>query len=152
MIKLLDNHYHDEHTARSAWAQGRLDADRAELLLRRSEHLAADDRLLIELAIGRQYSHRRIASIVNAPYGTVGRRIKKLITLLADPLVGHLLEGPCPLDRTDRQVAIDYFVHRKPLRELSARYGLSILYISQRLQFVRGWFRGAAPNSKTMRT
>src|ERR1700761_8713901 len=143
MTKLLDGNRLTEVDAKNARSQGQIVSHVSEVMLRRASHLAKDDRMMVELRLRGQLSHRRIAKLMELPAGTVARRLKRLGSLLHDPLIVRLLDGPCPLERTDRQIAIGYFLHRRPLRELAVIHRQPLPQISKRLQFVRGWFRGA---------
>ncbi len=117
---------------------------RSEAVLRRAENLAKEDQQLVELSLRAQLSHRRIGALMELPPGTVARRLRRIGMLLHDPLIVRLLDGPCPLERTDRQIALGHFLRRQPLRELAMIHRQSVSQISKRLQFVRGWFRGAS--------
>jgi len=143
MMKLLDNQRLDQQAVSDLRERAGTIAAQGDALLRRADHLPREDRLLIELSLRSQLSQRKLAALVGVPHGTVARRLKKLATRLRDPLVVRLLDGPCPLERTDRELAIGYFVQRRPLRELSQQHHLTTTQVSRRLQFVRGWFRGA---------
>lgn len=144
MFKLLDGQKLDrEATAHSRATAGAIKVD-SETVLRRASHLVNPDRMIVELFIRGQCSHRRIGTLLEMPHGTVTRRLRRIGQLLHDPMIVRLLDGPCPLERTDRQIAVGYFLHRRSLRDLAMMHQLSPTHVSQRVQFVRGWFRGAS--------
>jgi len=142
MIKLLDGQTLEQLAVSDLRTEARTVSGQAEVLLRRAAHLQREDRLLVEVTLRCHLSQRQLAVLVGKSHGTIARRLKRLTTLLKDPLVVRLLEGPCPLDRADREIAIGYFLHRRSLRDLAQSHQLSVPQISRKLHFVRGWFRG----------
>ncbi len=143
MIKLLDGQTLEKQAVSTLRPRSVEIAGQGDVLLQRAVHLQREDRLIVELSLRGQLSQRRLAELVGKPHGTIARRLKRLTTLLRDPLIVGLLEGPCPLERADREIAIGYFLHRRSLRDLATTHGVSAPRISRTLHFVRGWFRGA---------
>ncbi len=143
MIRLLDGRTLEQQAVSNLRARSQVLAGQGDVLLLRAAHLQREDRLIVELSLRGQLSQRRLAELVGKPHGTIARRLKRLTTLLRDPLIVGLLEGPCPLERADREIAIGYFLHRRSLRDLACAYGVSAPQVSRTLHFVRGWFRGA---------
>jgi hypothetical protein len=140
MIKLLDNQTLDRHASPAVQSPRTSTSD---ALLRRAAHLTRDDQMLIELSVRSGLTYRRIGQLLEIPSGTISRRLHRLGSLLHDPLIVRLLDGPCPLDRDDRQIAIGYFLRRESLRDLSLVHRLPPAQIARKIQFVKGWFRGA---------
>src|SRR5437867_10566638 len=105
MIKLLDGQQLDQQAVADLRTRSYVVASQSEVLLQRAAYLPREDQLLIELAVRFQYSQRKVAALVGVPHGTVARRLKRLGTLLRDPLVARLLDGPWPLEPTDREIA-----------------------------------------------
>jgi len=143
MFKLLDGQCLDQTAVKDARSTAGAISATNQILLRRADQLSQSDRLLVELYVGCQWTHRRIGERLDIPYSTVARRLRRIGKLLHDPLIIRLIDGPCPLDRADRQIAVGYFLHRRSLRDLAMMHDLSVPAVSRRLQFVRGWFRGA---------
>lgn len=142
MIKLLDGQVLEQLAKSDLRSEARTVSGQSEALLRRAAQLEREDRLLVEMSLRCHLSQRRVATLVGRPHGTIARRLKRLTTRLKDPLVVRLLDGPCPLDRADRDIAIGYFLNRRSLRELSVAYRLPVPQVSRKIHFVRGWFRG----------
>ena len=140
MIKLLDNQTTDRLATAAVPAPR---SSTSDTLLRRASHLTRDDQMLIELSVRSGLSYRRISELLEIPSGTISRRLHRLGSLLHDPLIARLIDGPCPLERIDRQIAIGYFLRRESLRDLSLVHRLPPAQIARKIQFVRGWFRGA---------
>jgi hypothetical protein len=115
----------------------------ADVLIRRAAYLDPADRLLITTAVATRLSQRRLAELFGQPLGRVARRLKRLGKLLIDPHIAQLLDGPCHLDPADRQIAIGYFLRRQSLKHLAATHQMTPRQVSQRIEFFKGWMKGA---------
>ena len=115
----------------------------ADVLIRRAAHLDEADRLLITTAVATRLSQRRLAELFHQPLGTISRRIKRIGKLLTEPHIAQLLDGPCHLEPTDRQIAIGYFLRRQSLKQLARKHQMTPRQVSQRIEFFKGWMKGA---------
>jgi hypothetical protein len=121
----------------------------AEVLIRRAAHLDPADRLLITTAVATRLSYRRLAELFRQPLGTLSRRLKRIGKLLIEPHIAQLLDGPCHhLDATDRQIAIGYFLKRQSHKQLARQHHMTPRQVSQRIEYFRGWMRGANARGK----
>jgi DNA-directed RNA polymerase specialized sigma24 family protein len=114
-----------------------------EVLVRRAQFLADDDRKLFIYAVTARLSNRRMAELFGLPVSTVSRRLKKLHRLLTEPHIVHLLEGPCHLEPADRQIAVAYFLHGRTLKELAALHDMRVGQVARRVEYFKGWINGA---------
>jgi hypothetical protein len=113
-----------------------------EVLLDRARALPPRDRLMLELTFRKNLTVREIARILERPPGTVSRRLHRLCKRLRDPLVAALLDESCALAGDYRALGIEYFAQCKLIADLAHSRGLSVGQVRNRLNFVRGWYRG----------
>jgi len=136
-MPLVDHHYID----RVLPARKPIDsAGQNHSLLDRARHLLPKEKLLIELAFKNQLSHRQIAQILQAPAGTISRRLQRICRKLRDPMILSLMDDACALSEEHRTLALEHFLHRRPVAELAKIHQLSDREISRMLDYVRGWF------------
>lgn len=114
----------------------------ADVLVRRAEFLTPDDRQLFTFALTTRLSKRRIAELFGLPLATVSRRLKKLHQLLTDPHIAQLLDGPCPLEPTDRQIAIGFFLRHQSQKRLAEQFDMPAHQVARRIEYFRGWIKG----------
>jgi hypothetical protein len=140
-MPLVDGHRLDQmysHTPRPSLA------DAQQVLFRRAAVLGEKDRMLLELAFKNNLSIRQIGRIFQRPAGTISRRVARLCARLRDPIVVALLEPDCALAAPYRELAIEYFVHRKPLDHLAVARSITRTEVRDMLNFVRGWHKGSS--------
>jgi IS30 family transposase len=115
----------------------------SSLELKRVLNLLDDkDRLLVEMALKHGLSRRQIGLILGLTPGTITRKIRRVLSRLHDPLISALADPTCRLAPDYRQLAIEHFLHRRSVAELSRQHALSRQEIRAMLEFVRGWHRG----------
>ncbi|HMB96294.1 MAG TPA: hypothetical protein VKK61_09670 [Tepidisphaeraceae bacterium] len=100
------------------------------------------DRLLVEMALKHRLSRRQMGIILNKTPGTITRKIRRVLNLLKDPLILALADPACTLSPERRQIAIEYFLHRHSVAQLSHKHALSRNEVRTMLDYVRGWHRG----------
>src|SRR5689334_15125222 len=96
-----------------------------QVLFKRARALGPDDRLLIELAFGKNLSVRQIAVILKRPAGTVSRTLNRLRKRLRDPIVAALLEADCPFSPQFKRIAMEYFAQSMRMRDIGRRHGMT---------------------------
>lgn len=149
-MRLIDPQRLSEQAVQHVQEAAKDRAAAIDVILRRAEHLPEPDQLLLELSLRMGYTQRRIARQLGKPAGTISRRLKALGKLLHDPMIIRLLDGPCPLDPNDRQIAVECLLCKHPLREVAQLHQISLAQVHRRLAFVKGWFRGAGGKFRTM--
>ena len=112
------------------------------VLLGRRKLLGDEEKLLLELSLQRRMSHRQIGRVLDLPFGTVSRRLRRIRAKLSDPMAAALADPGCRLGASYREMAVDHFFRGVASRTLAARLGLSPGIVRQRLQYVRGWVKG----------
>lgn len=113
-----------------------------QVLFARARALGPDDRLVIELAFGKNLSVRQIALILKRPPGTISRTLNRLCKRLRDPIVAALLEADCPFSPQFKRIAMEYFAQGMRMRDIGRRHQKTRLQVRAILAFVRGWYRG----------
>jgi DNA-directed RNA polymerase specialized sigma24 family protein len=99
----------------------------------------SQDRALLEMALSRQLTRRKIAGLLGIEAGTVSRRVQRLVTRLGDPLVVALLERPGRLPDEFRQLGIEYFVQKRSIEDLADLHRVSRAQVLKMIHYVRGW-------------
>jgi hypothetical protein len=110
--------------------------------LRRIRFLGDKDRLLIELTFNNGLTRRQLAAALNRAPGNISRRLRAIARRLADPLVLALTSASCTLPPEHRQIGIEHFLHRCPLKQLTRRHALPYPQLKQMIEYIRGWHRG----------
>ncbi len=113
---------------------------------RRILFLDLADQKLLQLTLKGSLTRRDVAMLVGIAPGTVGRRIRRLLTRLHDPMVAALVESGELLPELHREVGLAFFLRRWTLERIGREYGLSRREIGRMLQYVRGWFGGVRGN------
>jgi hypothetical protein len=120
----------------------RILAQGSDALLRRYKLLGEQDRLLIDMALKHRLSRRQIGTVLGLTPGGVTRKLRRVMNRLHDPLVAALSDPDCTLAPEFRQIGIEYFLHRRPLKELSRLHRVSRQEVRSTLDYLRGWHRG----------
>jgi hypothetical protein len=147
-MKLLDQRTLDEIHSRPTRELARVREQQAEPVLRRARYLLPEDRLLITAAVEFQWPVRRLAELVHKPLGTVGRRLRRLSELLTDPFLAPILDGQVPLEPENRAIVLGYFLHGRTLKQLAKDHDLSVLQVSRRVEYFKGWIKGAQAKAR----
>ena len=137
----LAHRQHTLETGRHDRVPGERPADAAARHVAVTRLLPAEDRRLIELLFVRNLSHRAAAAELRVSPGVVSRRVIRLRNLLASPTVRAIAEHLDSLTPPVRQIAIDHFLHRIPVKGISERLGLPRRETQAQLDFIRGWAR-----------
>ena len=135
---LLDPHTLDQFSEKNESAAAQSHPDLKRLL----NLLSEKDRVLVEMALKHNLSRRQIAVILGLTPGTITRKIRRVVNRLNDPLIAALANPTCTLSAEHRQIAIEYFLHRQSVADLSRQHALSKNEVRTILDYVRGWHRG----------
>lgn len=112
------------------------------VLLGRRKLLDDEERLLLELNLQRHLSNRQIGKLVEQPFGTVSRRLRRIKAKLSDPMAAALADPGCRLGTIHRDLAVGHYFRAESARSLAEKHGLSLFEVRMRLQYVRGWVKG----------
>ena len=115
-----------------------------ESLRERIDLLKPNDRLLIELALSGNHSHRRIAELLEIEPGSVSRRVRRVARRLHEPVVRRLMEERCPLPAEYRQIGVEHFLTGMSTKELAEKHGVAAGQVRRVVQFLRWWSRGTS--------
>jgi DNA-directed RNA polymerase specialized sigma24 family protein len=151
-MKLLDQVTLDQIPSRPTKELALVREEQAEPLLRRARHLLPEDHLLVVAAMELRLPVRRIAGLLNKPAATVCRRLRRLGQLLTDPFLVPILDGAVALEPENRAILIGYFLHGRTLKQLAAAHDLSVTQIARRVEYFKGWIRGAQEKGRKMKT
>lgn len=109
--------------------------------LRRAQFLDPPERMLAQLMLRRDLTHRQIAAILGIAPGTVSRRVTKLANRLYDPLVIRLIDRPGLLRPEYRTLGIEHFLLARTITHLADRHQMPRARIRAILDFLRAWAR-----------
>ncbi len=110
-------------------------------LARAVEVMLPEDRVVVDLVLGRRVGVRAAAGVVGLHPGTVARRVKRLFDMQFDPLLLALCLHHDRLDPGTRSIAVAIHLHRRSQTELANSIGCSQRLISRRLSAFVGWAR-----------
>jgi hypothetical protein len=110
--------------------------------LRRAEFLDRPDRMLAQMMLAQNATHRQIAGVLGIDPGTVCRRICKIANRLYDPLVIRLIDRPGGLRAEYRTLGIEYFLIGRSIVELADTHQMPRSRVRAILGMLRVWGRG----------
>lgn len=125
--------------------------DRSEHLLileERARFLPPGEKTLVSLYLRGQLHNRQMAHLLQINPSTLCRRVKRWLIRLSDPVVAAVIERPMGLSDLQRQIALGYFLFRKPRKKLAAEFDLTPFEIAQTIAYVRGWCGGIRQANK----
>lgn len=97
------------------------------------------DQKLLQLTLKGTLTRRDVGMLLGIAPGTVGRRIRRLMTRLHDPMVVALVESGELLPELHREVGLAFFLRRWTIERIGREYELSPREIGRMLQYIRGW-------------
>ncbi|MFT3785261.1 MAG: sigma factor-like helix-turn-helix DNA-binding protein [Tepidisphaeraceae bacterium] len=114
--------------------------------------LPPTQRELLHLLARGGLTHRQVASLLRVSPGTVSRQLARLRARLTHPVVRALDFASEQLDPSNRQLAIDRFLHARTIVALMVEHGLTRHQLNHALSSLRGWARATLAYARTQTT
>jgi DNA-directed RNA polymerase specialized sigma24 family protein len=121
-----------------------------QMLLTRAHALPKRERILLEMHWARDLSARQIAELTGEHHGTLARRIRSLRRRLESPAVAVLTDPATKLPPRDRKIALDHWLNRRSVAQLSRELEVNPHEVRRRLQWVAGWLAGRRDGASMM--
>lgn len=124
-------------------------AQPAPALEKRIAHLDPPDRKLLEFTLSGRLTRREAGLLLGRSAGAITRRLRTLLNRLHHPLVVALVDRGLLLPEYHRDVGLDYFLRRHPIRQIANTYALTPHAVRRILTYLRGWQTGTKTREAT---